>query len=397
MTQRNGYDVVIVGGGVIGSATAYFLAADSDFDGTVAVVERDPTYEFSTSARSMASIRQQFSTPENIAISRFGYGFLKSVGETLAVKGEPPDIQFRDGQYLFFIEEHQKEAFDAVLAIQHANGAEVERIDGGDAVKDRFDWVNTEDLVGAQIGLSREGWFDGYALTMAFRRKAIDLGVTYLQDEAVGFGKDGARITHVEIASGERLPAGQVVNSSGRRARWTAELAGIHDLPVSPRKRCVFYCDCREPVPQGLLVIDSSGVYFRGDGQGFLCGRSPGPDEPDPECHDFDVDYSQFEEYIWPALAHRVPAFEAIRQSSAWGCHYAMSLLDANAILGPHPELTNFHFANGFSGHGMQQSPAVGRGLAEMIAHGEYRSLDLSVFGYERVRSNTPIVETGVI
>lgn len=397
MTRSESWDVVIVGGGVIGSATAYFLAADPDFDGTVAVLEMDPSYEFSTSARSMASIRQQFSTPENIAISAYGHRFLKSIGATLAVDGQAPDIQFRDGHYLFFIEDHQKAEFDAVLKIQTENGAEVERIDGAAAVADRFDWANTEDLVGAQLGLSREGWFDGYALTMAFRRKAIDLGVTYIQDEAVGFGREGARITHVETAAGGRLAVGAVVNASGRRGRWTAELAGIADLPVSPRKRCVFYCDCREPVPQGLLVIDSSGVYFRGDGKGFLCGRSPGPGEPDPECHDFDVDYSQFEEYIWPALAHRVPAFEAIRQTSAWGCHYAMSVLDANSILGPHPEVRNFHFANGFSGHGMQQSPAVGRGLAEMIAHGHYRSLDLSVFGYERILRNAPIVETGVI
>lgn len=390
-------DVVVIGGGVIGSAVAYFLASDPAFDGTVTVVEKDPTYEFSTSARSVASIRQQFSTAENVAISRFGYAFLKEIGTHLAVDDEAPDIQFREGGYLFLGEEGDRAAFDRTLQIQRDGGAEVDRIDGPAAIAARFPWMNAEDLALAHLGLSREGWFDGYGLMRAFRRKAASLGVTYVAQQAVGFERDGSRIAAVQLSDGTRIPGGVFVNASGARARWTAEMAGIEGLPVSPRKRCVFYCETREAVPQGLLVIDSSGTYFRAEGQGFLCGRSPGPGEDDPENTDFDVDYSQFEEYLWPSLAHRVPAFEAIKQVSAWGCHYAMCLLDANAILGPHPDVPNFLFANGFSGHGMQQSPAVGRGLAEWIVYGQYRSLDLSPFGYERILEGRPLEETEVI
>lgn len=389
-------DVCIVGGGVIGSAIAYFLAADPDFDGSVTVFEKDPSYEFSTSARSMASIRQQFSTPANIAISSYGYDFLTNLGDHLTVDGEVPDIQFRNGAYLFFGTEDQRDYFDRVLTIQREAGAEVERIEGAQAIAERFPWARTDDLAVAHLGLSKEGWFDGYAITRAFRRKAASLGVEYVAEEVTGIGREGSRVTDVRTAAGT-YPAGAVVNASGARARWTAEMAGIPDLPVSPRKRCVFFCDCRDPIPQGLLVIDSSGTYFRAEGQGFNTGRSPGPDEPDPENTDFDVDYAQFEEHLWPTLAHRVPAFEAIRQSAAWGCHYAMCLLDANAILGPHPEIRNFYFANGFSGHGMQQAPAVGRGLAEIIGSGQYRSLDLSPFGYARIAEGRPMEETEVI
>lgn len=390
-------DVVVIGGGVIGSAIAYFLAHDPAFDGRVTVVEKDPTYEFSTSARSVASIRQQFSTAENVAISRYGYAFLKDVGTHLAVDGDAPDIQFRDGGYLFLGEEAHRESFDRTLTIQRDGGAEIDRIEGSDAIGARFPWMNADDLALAHLGLSQEGWFDGYALMRAFRRKASSLGVTYLDREVVSMDRTGDRIDAVVLNDGQRLSAGVFVNASGGRARWTAEMAGIDGLPVSPRKRCVFYCETRETIPQGLLVIDSSGTYFRAEGKGFLCGRSPGPGEEDPENTDYDVDYSQFEEYLWPTLAHRVPAFEAIKQVSAWGCHYAMCLLDANAILGPHPEVANFIFANGFSGHGMQQAPAVGRGLAEWIIYGQYRSLDLSPFGYERILAGRPLEETEVI
>lgn len=390
-------DIAIIGGGVIGSAIAYFLGADPDFDGTVTVFERDSSYEFSTSARSVASIRQQFSTAENVAISRFGHGFLKQAPEVLAVDGEPADLQFRDGAYLFLAQEDDRAAFDRVLKIQRDGGAAVERIEGPAAIAARFPWLNAEDLAFVHVGLSGEGWFDGYALTRAFRRKAIALGADYREAEVTGLERSGRRIEAVHLADGARVPCGQVVNAAGASARFVAEMAGIGDLPVSPRKRCVFYCDCRDDIPQGLLTIDTSGTYFRAEGTGFLCGRSPGPGEPDPESTDFDIDYAMFEEHIWPSLAARVPAFEAIRQTSAWACHYAMCLLDANAVLGPHPEVTNFHFANGFSGHGMQQSPAVGRGLAEILVHGAYRSLDLSPFGYARILEGRPLEETEVI
>ena len=137
-------------------------------------------------------------------------------------------------------------------------------------------------------------------------------------------------------------------------------------------------------------------VLHRPESGQFLCGRSPQPNE-EPEVGNFEVDYEFFESHVWPVLAHRVKAFEAIKLANAWAGYYAYNTFDQNAILGPHPEMTNFYFANGFSGHGLQQSPAVGRAIAEHMVHGAFTSLDLSRFGYERVARGEPIFEKNVV
>src|SRR5690606_23209749 len=129
--------------------------------------------------------------------------------------------------------------------------------------------------------------------------------------------------------------------------------------------------DCRAPIEKAPLLIDPTGVYFRPEGASYICGVSP-PEESDPDCLDFEIDYSLFEDTIWPVLAHRVPAFEAIKLARAWAGHYDYNTLDQNAILGRPPELENFYVAAGFSGHGLQQAPAVGRAIAELIVHGAY-------------------------
>src|SRR5262249_53538952 len=139
-----------------------------------------------------------------------------------------------------------------------------------------------------------------------------------------------------------------------------------------------------------------SGVWFRPEHASYIGGVSPSEAE-DPDCTDFETDDRLFEEVVWPALAHRVPAFEAIRLARAWAGHYDYNTLDQNAIIGPHPEVDNFYLANGFSGHGLQQSPAVGRAIAELIALGRLRSIDLSRFSYARVTAGRPIIELNVV
>jgi FAD-dependent oxidoreductase domain-containing protein 1 len=172
-------------------------------------------------------------------------------------------------------------------------------------------------------------------------------------------------------------------------------MAGIA-LPVGPRKRSVFVVHCRETVGPCPLTIDPTGVWFRPEGAGFICGVSPDEDQ-DPETWDDGIDYPMFDEIVWPALAARVPAFEALKLTGAWVGHYDYNALDQNAVLGAHPELANFYFANGFSGHGLQQSPGVGRAIAELLVHGAWRSLDLSVFGYERIAAGRPYREESVV
>jgi sarcosine oxidase len=387
-------DIVIVGGGVIGSAVAYFLAADPGFQGKVVVVERDPTYAEASTALSVGSVRQQFSTPENIRMSRFGAEFIARIGEHLSVDGEAPDVGWHDGAYLFLATEKGRPVLEANHRVQRENGA-VNVLLSAEELAARFPWLRTDDLAAGSLGLEHEGWLDPYGLLNAFRRKARALGATYLHDEAVGFEREGGRVAAVRLASGARLACGAVVDAAGPRAGDVAALAGIA-LPVRPRKRFVYVFDCRASLHVNQLVIDPSGVYFRPEGMQFIGGVSP-PEDQDPDCLDLDGRSELFEETVWPALAHRVPAFEELKLMRAWAGHYEYNTFDQNAVLGPHPEIANFHFANGFSGHGVQQAPAAGRAVAERILHGRYVTLDLARFGYDRILRNQPIRELNVV
>lgn len=388
------FDVVIAGGGIIGSAIAYFLAAEPAFAGSIAVVEPDPTYGEAATPRSAGAIRQQFSTPENIEISRFGIEFIKRAGEHLAVDGEAPDIGFLEHGFLFLASPAGLAVLDANHALQRRHGADVARL-GPAALHDRFPWLATDDLGGGTLGLSGEGWFDPFTLLQAFRRKARSLGVVYIKDRVVAMRSTGARVTAVALGGGEDIVCGMVVDAAGPRAAEVAAMAGL-TLPVRPRKRLVFVFNCRTEIAGCPLVIDPAGLWFRPESGAFICGISP-PEEEDPDCLDFEIDYGLFDRLLWPLLARRVPAFEAIKTTRAWAGHYDYNTFDQNAILGPHPEVANFHFANGFSGHGVQQSPAVGRAIAELITFGGFRSLDLGRFGYARMAAGAPLREINVV
>ncbi len=392
--MQSSYDVVIIGGAVVGSAIAYFLAGQTDFKGSILVVERDPTYAEAATARSAGGMRQQFSTPENIRMSRFGIEFVKSIGSWLSVNGETPGVSLVENGYLFLASEAGLPVLRQNHALQTSLGAPVALLSPAELTL-RFPWLNTGDLAGGTLGLADEGWIDPHSLLQAFRRKARSLGVGYAKDEAVGLTRNGERITSVTLAAGGRVACGSVVNTAGPRAAHVAALAGL-DLPVRPRKRFVYVFDCRAEAKAAPLLVDPTGVWFRPEGHGFICGVSP-PEDEDPDTLDLELDYRLFEETVWPALAHRVPAFEAIKLVSAWAGTYDYNTLDQNAILGPHPELRNFYLASGFSGHGLQQSPATGRALAELIAYGRYRTLDLSRFSIERVLRNEPLRELNVV
>jgi glycine/D-amino acid oxidase-like deaminating enzyme len=385
------FDVVIVGGGVTGSSAAYFLAADS-FDGSIAVIERDPTYSHAPSARAAGGIRQQFSTPENIRIGLFGAEFVKNIDRFLSIDGETPAVDFKERGYLILASERSLALMKENHSVQCDLGASI-AYETNDALSERFPWMRMDGLAGGFLGLENEGWLDPYSLLQAFRKKAISLGVTYIADEVVTLGCEGGRISEIGLSSGRRLRPGQVLNAAGARdvAALMAQV-GI-PLPVEPRKRCAFVFECRDDIGDTPQVILPNGVAFRSEGDRYLTVVAP-PADQDPSTDSFEVDYPLFDDIIWPTLAERVPAFEAIKLTNAHACHYDFNTLDENAILGPVPGVDNLLIAAGFSGHGLMQSPAVGRALSELIEYGEYRDLDLSRFGYERVLSDSPLLET---
>jgi glycine/D-amino acid oxidase-like deaminating enzyme len=398
MTERprhGAYDVVIVGGAMIGSSVTWFLTSDPDFDGRVLVVERDPALTRASSSLSASCIRHQFSNAVNVAMSMFGTNYVRNFRDRLDGDPEIPDITLKEIGYLFLATEPGVTVLRDNLAVQAQCGAATELLTPAE-IAARFPFYNLEDITLGSFNPSGEGWFDGLTMLQWWRRKARERGVEYVQDEVVGIGREGGRITGVTLASGETIACGALVNAAGPNAGRVAAMAGLH-LPVEPRKRCLFVFDCRAELGQPLpLTIDPSGVHCRSEGEMYLTGTVPKEDGPaDP--NDFEVDYAEFEDEIWPVMAHRVPAFEAIKLVRAWAGHYDYNTLDQNAVIGRHPEVVNFLFANGFSGHGLQQAPAVGRAIAELVAVGDFRSLDLSELGYTRIAEGRPFLERAII
>jgi glycine/D-amino acid oxidase-like deaminating enzyme len=372
---------IIIGGGIIGSCAAYFLAGHAE----VVVLEKDPTYQYASTTLSAASIRTQFSLPLNVRMSLFGAAFLEALAEPVGL--------VRRG-YLLLAGPQGEATLRANHAMQLAEGAEVALLDA-DQIAARFPWLNARDVACAALGLKHEGWFDAYSLLRAVRSGAIGRGTRYLHDEAIAIDITAGDTMTVSTARGERFAADHVVIAAGPASGSVAALAGIA-LPIEPRKRTVFMV--RAPLDNaGMpLVFDTSGMWIRPEGDGFICGISPRADADHDATGNFDPDIDLLEDPLWPLLAHRIPALEQLRLQRAWAGHYDMCLLDHNAVIGRCPEVPNLIIASGFSGHGVQHGPATGRAVAELIRFGGHRTLDLTPFGYERVRDNHPMVESVV-
>jgi glycine/D-amino acid oxidase-like deaminating enzyme len=375
----------------MGSSLAYWLTR-LDPKTTVTVIERDLSYRQASSALSAASIRRQFTTPLNIRISERSFAFLATVGESLEVGGERPNIQFHAGGYLYLARRGEADRLSAAHRVQRATGAEVELLDPA-ALKRQFPWLHVDDLSLGSLGTAGEGWFDGQGLLMALARRARAQGAAYHRAEAVSMTRVGARVTAVQLSDGERVSTGLVVNAAGA---WAGRVAALIDIPVpiSARRRTVFVLRCPTTLVGMPLLIDPTGFWIRPEGAGFIAGAVPINDAPDLPL---EPDHHEFESRLWPALAGRIPAFEAARVEGAWAGYYDMNDFDHNAIIGPHPVVGNFHLMTGFSGHGMQQAPAIGESLATYVLTGRYGSLDLTPLGFDRVDANRPFPEFNII
>jgi glycine/D-amino acid oxidase-like deaminating enzyme len=385
------YDVIIVGGGTMGSSTAYNLKR-SEEKIKVAVVEMDSTYSRASSTLSLANIRIQFSLKENIQISQYAFEVFERFDEDMAVEEEKPNIAFHREGNLFLVNREGRAHAEKALALQKSLGCEVEWWTPGE-VRKRYPLYHPSGYEGGTFG-PKDGHLDAYAMLMGYKTKAKSLGAEYITDEVIRILKTGKQAAGVTLASGRNLSSGVVVNCAGAWAARLASTVGV-TIPVEPVKRQVFALDPKvkpeRPLP---LTFLPSGLYFRTEtGNLILLGKSL---EEDTVGFDFRWDEKRFTELLWPELAEFVPVFDTLKVMRGWAGLYAVNTLDSNAILGEWPELRGFYLANGFSGHGLQQAPAVGRYISELIL-GLEPALDLSIFIPQRILENRPLSEGGIV
>jgi glycine/D-amino acid oxidase-like deaminating enzyme len=383
------HDVAVVGGAVMGSSVAYFLttlAPGCD----VVVVEPDDTYEFASTLRASGGARRQFSCPENIAMSNMSIAFIERFDETMAIAGEPAHADWRRGGYLFIVPDEAVDALHANHARQVEHGVKAVLLDR-DGLAARFPSMRVED-VAAGVHTPDDGWCDPNGLLQGFRRKARAQGARYVRDRVTGIARGNPLA--LRLASGATLAANAVVNAAGAWAKEIGATVGMA-IPIEPLRRFEHYFETPNAIEPLPYVKDVARLAFRPEGRGYSGGLV---NSDEPRGYNFDVDHGYFEAVVWPALAHRFPAFEACRCLRTWSGLYEQCELDGNPIIGNwRGHMDNFYVVAGFSGHGMMHAPAAGRAIAELIVHGRFETIDLARFGYDRVTANAPYPERGIL
>jgi glycine/D-amino acid oxidase-like deaminating enzyme len=386
------FDILIIGGGIMGSSIAYHLANDG-FDGRIGVFEKDPTYERSSTVLSVGGIRRQFSTEVNVRICQYSLSFYKEFGDRMMVGGERPEIDFKPRGYLFLGNEKNWPILTKHQVFQKSLGVETQLLN----IKETLELIpdlNTEDLVGSSFSAG-DGYMDPHSGLQGFVRKARSLGVEYIHQEVVEILQKGNRLEGVKAKDGAVYCSNSVVNTAGSYAGEVGKMAGV-DIPVVPVRRMVYLVKPPRLFEYDLpLVIDTSGVYFLHEtGRQILTGKSR---KEEPPGFNYVWDRNYFQEAIWPSLAHRIPLFDELKVVSGWAGLYEFNQWDSNGIIGEHPGVRGFYMAVGFSGHGFQQAPAVGKALSEWIRLRRYETVDVSPLGYERILEGRKVLEEEVI
>ena len=384
-------DVLVIGGGAIGASVAYFLRLRPGAP-RVTVVERDPSYAQASTPRASGGVRRLFSAPENIALSQFSIPFYQRFRDDMAVDGTPAEIGFRNGGYLFIVPETGRRALEQNLATQQRLGVRVELLERA-ALKARFPSMFVDDLAAGAHALD-DGWLDPHSVLWGFRRKAASLGAEFVADAVTGIDLAGGLTRRVRLQSGTVMTADWVVNAAGAWAGLVCDMIGM-TAPIHPMRRFEHYFECQNTIEPLPYVKDLQRLAFRPEGKGYTGGV---PNSNEPRGFNFEVDHGYFERVVWPALAHRFPAFERTREISVMAGLYDQNELDGNAIIGPwRGQCENFLMAAGFSGHGLMHAPGVGRAISELILDGGYRTIDLTRLGWDRVARNEPYRERGII
>ena len=393
------YDVVIIGGAIMGSSTAWFLSQNPDFNGTILVVEKDQKYEFCSTAHTTSCIRQQFSTKLNVEISQFAADFINNFQEYMNNDARVPKLAIKSFGYMYLADDEDfAKNLRSNQKIQAASGAATELLTP-EEIKSRYPFYNVEDIKLGSINLVNEGYWDSITVFEWMKNKAQENGVEYVENEVTELtrNKSGDRICSIKLASGETISGNKFVNATGPRAASTAKMVGIK-IPVEPRKRYSWIFKAENPLDRDLpLTIDPSGFHVRENGGGTYQAGGHATYDPAVEFDDFTMDNELWENTVWPILFNRIPQFESLKLISQWAGHYAMNTVDQNAIIGPHNIVQNFFFLNGFSGHGTQQAPAMGRATAELLTYGAFKTIDMSTFGYERLLSGNRVIEDAII
>jgi FAD-dependent oxidoreductase domain-containing protein 1 len=389
--DMTGIDVAIIGGAIMGSCTAYFLK-QLDPALRVAVIERDPTFEFASTLKASGGARRLFSCPENIAMSNFGIDFIEHFGERMMVEGEEPAIDWRPNGYLFIVPPNSMHVLEDNAVAQRQQGVQVLLLSPQD-LKSRYPSMHVGDLGGAALS-PKDGWCDPNSMLQGVRRKARSLGVSFIKDRVVALEHDDVAVRSAKLESGAIVQAEHFVNAAGAWAAQIGDMAGMK-LPITPLPREEYYFTCETKVEPLPFVKDLSRLAFRPEGLGYSGGLVNGDA---PRGFRFDVDYDYFDNVMWPALAHRFPAMEAVKLQRAWTGLYEQCELDGNPIIGRWDRgLKNFHVVAGFSGHGLMHAPAAGRAIAELIVQGSYQTIDLTRLGYGRVADAAPYRERGIL
>ncbi|MBH68541.1 MAG: FAD-dependent oxidoreductase [Rhodospirillaceae bacterium] len=385
------YDVVIIGGGIIGSSIAYHLL-NGGKTANIAVLERDNTYEKAATPRGSGGIRQLFSLPENIEMGKYGLHFYRSFDEKMSINAKPASISFRKQGYLFVSDGGKAKTMEANFCKQKKLGVEAELLDKSQ-LNSLFPSVYNKD-VSLAVYSPHDAWIDAYAALQGFRKKSSDLGAHFLQEDVRSAILSGGSITKLICASGKTIQSDTFVLAAGA---WSKEIGTFLNLtlPIEPMSRETHFFRCKDDLEPLPFIKTETDLAFRPEGNGYTGGI---PNWNVEAGWNWELSPSCFQNSVWPALAHRVPAMKTLRLERSWRGHYARNTLDYNAIIGRWiTEPKNLIIATGFSGHGIMHAPATGRAVSELLLNGRFQTINLERFGTERLIHNTPYKELGII